>query len=431
VQSGADRILRFAESRLATLLVLFLIGVVLLVLVTWDWQQTTPVDRESGSTTIRNLGLVIGGVLAVFLAVWRSRVAEQSLLNERYQQGAEMLGSDVLAVRLGGIYTLERLAEEHPEQYHVQNMRLLCAFVRHPSGSQGEQGEQPTGETNLVDMDPERNPADLVREDVQAILRGIGDRDKSRRRLEKAAGFRLYLQNANLSGSYLDDANLRQAQLAGANLRRAVANNVNLFGANLFKADLSYAQLVRADLTSAAIANSKMIRTDLQEADLSSTNLFHADLTDADLRGSKLTSTLLIGTIFRGVQLQGTNLSGASLRGLEMSGSDLSKTSLIGTDFNSSNLSGSKLSGADLARAFLFGVDLTDAILEDANLSGTDFVKQRYGSPPLFESNRKPNLQLTQAQLDSARADPRDPPKLDGMVDANTGEPLVWRGRPL
>ena len=43
-----------------------------------------------------------------------------------------MLGNDVLSVRLGGIYALLRLAEDNPEQYHVQIMDLLCGSVRHP-----------------------------------------------------------------------------------------------------------------------------------------------------------------------------------------------------------------------------------------------------------------------------------------------------------
>ena len=106
----------------------------------WDWLRDGPDGMESGSTTIRNLGLVIGGVVAIVLAVWRSSIAkrqadtaEHGLLNERYQRGAEMLGSEVLAVRLGGIYALQRLAQEHPKQYHIQIMRLFCAFARNPT----------------------------------------------------------------------------------------------------------------------------------------------------------------------------------------------------------------------------------------------------------------------------------------------------------
>ena len=120
-------------------------------LLSWRFWDDLADDRESLSTTIRNLGLVIGGIIAMLLAVWRSRVAErqantaqQSMLNERYERGVEMLGSDVLSVRLGGIYALERLASEHPQQYHVQIMKLACAFVRHPT-KDANFPEQPEG----------------------------------------------------------------------------------------------------------------------------------------------------------------------------------------------------------------------------------------------------------------------------------------------
>ena len=88
----------------------------------WGWLS----DDESGGTTIRNVGLVIGGVIAILLAVWRGIVAEQSLLDARYQKSAETLGSDLLSVRLGGIYALQRLAEDHSEQYRIQFMGLFC-----------------------------------------------------------------------------------------------------------------------------------------------------------------------------------------------------------------------------------------------------------------------------------------------------------------
>ena len=116
---------------------------VILVVVLWDWLT----DNESGSATIRNIGLVIAGSVALPLAIWRALVADRqasaaqqqagsaqrSMLNERYQRGAEMLGSEVLSVRMGGIYTLQRLSEKYRNSYHVQVMRLFCAFVRNPT----------------------------------------------------------------------------------------------------------------------------------------------------------------------------------------------------------------------------------------------------------------------------------------------------------
>ena len=85
------------------------IVMVVLLIMFWEWLN----GGESASTTIRNIALVAAGLIALLLAIWRAVVAElqantaqQGLLNERYQKGAEMLGSDVLSVRLGGIYAL-------------------------------------------------------------------------------------------------------------------------------------------------------------------------------------------------------------------------------------------------------------------------------------------------------------------------------------
>ena len=91
------------------------------------WEEIND-GKDSLSAIIRDLAIVIGGTIAVLLAGWRIRISERQataaqdqfetaqkgLLNERYQRGAEMLGSKILSVRLGGIYALGRLAEEHP-----------------------------------------------------------------------------------------------------------------------------------------------------------------------------------------------------------------------------------------------------------------------------------------------------------------------------
>ena len=86
----------------------------------WCWLS----DGESGSTTVRNLGLMVAALIGLPIAIWRSLVAERQaetaqrrLLNERYQKSAEMLGSEVPSVRLGGIYDLTRLAREQPGDY--------------------------------------------------------------------------------------------------------------------------------------------------------------------------------------------------------------------------------------------------------------------------------------------------------------------------
>ena len=183
------------------------------VTLSWVHWEVLHSDQDSISTTVRNLGLVIGGVIAILLAVWRSIVAErqadtarEGLLNESYQKGAEMLGNEVLSVRLGGIYALERLAADYPGQYHVQIMKLLCAFARNPT----EDGDY---EKKLAERNADPHTRSSPREDVQATIDAIGSRDKTRVEIEESQGFELNLMGADLSLTRIGHANLSGAML--------------------------------------------------------------------------------------------------------------------------------------------------------------------------------------------------------------------------
>ena len=374
------------------------------VFLSWRFWDELRGDQESLSTTIRNLGLVIGGAIAVLLAVWRSRVAErqadtaqQSLLNERYERGAGMLGSDVLSVRLGGIYALERLAAEYPEQYHVQVLGLLCAFVRHPKEDEGYQRK-------LAEKNTDPKTFSFLREDVQAVMDWIGSRGEAQIAIEKDAKFELDLKgadlvhgqfiNANLSGAMLQGSNLSHANISATDLSGAYVNHAILKGATLTDVDLTGARVWRIDLSDSTMLEVTMPRAPLHYADLS------------------------------GATLQDVNLSGANFQHADLS------DSIIGADlsesfFLESKLSQARIRGSDMSGAHILRTDMSGAILRDTNLSGTYFYDPS-GGPAA-----RPVTGLTQAQLDAACADPGHPPKLDGVLDAETGKPLVWRGKPV
>ena len=300
----------------------------------WCWLS----NGESGSTTIRNLGLVIAAAIALPLAVWRSIVAEKqaktaqlSLLNERYQKGAEMLDSGELMGHLGGIYALAGLAREQPEDYHTKIMSLLCAFVRHPVGKSTEaalpKGLTPDAKyTSGFESDDEDDYDDSgqhqegvevrpqrVREDVQSAMMEVGKRSKDQIKAEDRKQYRLDLR----------DAKLRFVELVNADL-----NNVNLP---------------------------------------------HGDLTNAVLVGAKLKGASLEGADFENVNLVGANLKDVRLPDV--------------------NLEGAMLTSANLTRTFM------------AMCKG-----------------------LTQEQLDGAVAELGNPPELGNLVDAKTGNKLVWSG---
>ena len=219
--------------------------------IAWSWLRETPGGYESASTTIRNLGLFVAAPFVLWFAYWRAKVADRqsktaqrSLLNEQYQKGAEMLGSEVLSVRLGGIYTLARLACEHPEEYHVQIMRLFCAFVLNPTIEDGEDA----GSTNRhTHQGPEK-----LRPDIQEIMTAIGNRSDAQIEIESQEQpfiFCLDLRGAALIDVNLDGAKLTNTFLYDVNLTRAILIRANLTGANLDGAVLQDANLTGANLS--------------------------------------------------------------------------------------------------------------------------------------------------------------------------------------
>ena len=366
--------------------------------------------QDSLSTTIRNLGLVVGGIEAILLAAWRSIVAQrqaataqrqadtaqQGLLNERYQRGAEMLGSEVLSVRLGGIYALDRLAAAHPEQYHVQVMELFCAFARNPAG-RGEEGTV----TEAYAEDEQWPSEPIVREDVQAVLTAISYRSRARLQCEvETDNFRL-----DLRGAYLREADLHGANLSGAILSRADLTLAEMSGAmldssDLRRANLDSARLSQANLLSANMVNANLTGADLTRANLTKANLYRANVIEADL--SRAT-------------LHHANLTRATLTTV-----DFSRANLTEATFWRTNLRYADFSGADLARSSLQEADLSGATIERA--VNTDRTVPR--------TQQDGFVRLTQAQLDDAVADADEPPSIaSGNVDIETGKPLVWHGQ--
>ena len=213
------------------------------IFMSWTYWEYLHKSDDSVSTTVSNLGLVIGGVIAILFAIWRSvvserqtNIAQMGLLNERLQKGVEMLGSDVLSVRMGGIYALRNLAKEHSEIYYIDMMRLLCAFARNPAIGQLRESE-------LVTEEESSGKKFLrLREDVQAVMNVIRYRSDVDVELEESEGFRLQLERADLRGAVLSGANLRNAFLWGANLSGGLMSKTFLDSAVLTDANLSDAQ---------------------------------------------------------------------------------------------------------------------------------------------------------------------------------------------
>ncbi len=294
----------------------------------------------------------LGAALALYLlrsgARERREENRERLLIERFMRAVDQLGHPALDVRLGGIYSLERLARESPE-HHPPIMEILAAFVREhaPSstrtGGRAGNGARP-GAGAAGHADARLRPPT----DVQAALTVLG-----RRVTAQDIDAPIFLSHTGLAG----------ATLTGAHLERSLLSGANLEGADLFKAHLSAADLEGASLRGAG----------LLLADLNDTVLWGANVEGARLYGANLEGAALKGANMKHAGLTGANLKDAGLHGAVLTGADLTGANLEGAGLEGANLEGANLQGANLR-----GAVLLNALYDEATIwpSGFDVAAQ-------------------------------------------------------
>jgi hypothetical protein len=223
------------------------------------------------------------------------QLTRQGQASERFTRAIDQLSSRRVETRIGGIYGLDQIAEQSPENTGPVAEVLLAWLNGRPR--------------------PPTQPYAPLRErapDVQAALSVL-----TRQRYFSIVAFRLDLQGLDLKGADLPNANLFGALLRDADLTRS----------RLDGADLRDAHLSHADLDGASLRD-----VDLRGTKLHGAHLHHADLSGADLRDVDLDVTKIFGTSAdtSGPDLRGTILSGADLRGADLYGVDLSSAKLRG-----------------------------------------------------------------------------------------------------
>ncbi|MEO5377505.1 MAG: pentapeptide repeat-containing protein [Magnetococcus sp. DMHC-6] len=286
------------------------------------------------------------------------------LLNDRLAQAIALLGNDQQAVRLGGIYILERIAREEPQSYHWLVMDILCGFIRGYATWQPKRGieDDDEEEDDNFSTAPRRPPAD-----IQMALTVLMRRDRN---IKPREDLRLDLSRADLRGANLIGAHFENTRFEEAHLEGARMENAHFFQADFEGAYLDDADLEGADLRETTFKDAYLIGTLLKNA-----NLMEADLEDAHLEGANFTEANLRKTRFWGAHLKGADfmeadLQGASLLNADMEEANLWKANLEGADMRKANLRGARLWGAQLKSANLWTAHLEEAnLMEATNLT--------------------------------------------------------------
>jgi hypothetical protein len=214
----------------------------------------TPSELAKAINDIRTTLLQgIGGLvvlLGAYFAYRQLQVNREGQITERFTRAIDQLGHSELDVRLGGIYALERIANDSSHD-RATVAEVLAAFVR----SHAPWPPPPTTAGWLVTrfpslskllrtppMEPEwpiEVPNLQIRApDVQAAMTVLGRRRPPPGDIQHLNLERVDLRNARLRGAALRKAQMFGANLLGAELTGADLQDTDLRGVNLRSANL-------------------------------------------------------------------------------------------------------------------------------------------------------------------------------------------------
>ncbi|WP_433270659.1 pentapeptide repeat-containing protein [Actinosynnema sp. CS-041913] len=221
--------------------------------------------RTTALQAVAGTAVLVGAVLAFQQftedrqqATTSQELTRQGLASERFTRAIDQLGSDRLEVQIGGIYGLEQIAQQAPDN-RLTVTEVLVAYIQRRSQ---RSNEPTTGPPRALHA---RAP------EVHAALSVL------MRRNATVDDPELDLSGLDLSGAEVKDQS--QASSEGDRVYKA--------------ADLQRVNLRGADLRGASFFMALMSG---------------ADLRDTDLRGARLKEVHLVGVDFRGADLRGADL---------------------------------------------------------------------------------------------------------------------------
>jgi hypothetical protein len=309
-------------NRFCTAAVVVAVAIVLLLTLLWapEWMvnqyKGKPLTRIEYTNAVdeyrKTLAQILGGLalLVGLYFTWRTtKAAEDGRITDRFSKAVEQLGATnkdgdpQIEPRLGGIYSLERIARDSRRDARAI-IEILCAYVRENAPREYQQTDE---SGMLIGEEPERKK---IGTDIQAIL-NLLSRFRPQFRNDPSLVFDLNntkLSMADLSGCELDSADLRRTHLSRADL-----SNGRLESADLTHAILSRAKLIKANLSHSCLYRAKLMNADLYGANLLGANLSEANLTKANLKKAVMG---LIGN--ESTNLRDTNLKDANLIGVDL-----------------------------------------------------------------------------------------------------------------
>ena len=204
-----------------------------------DRARQLELENNVRGTLLGSLAGVLFLVTAFFtyrqvrVAQQRLDVERQGHVTERFTRAIEQLGHETVDVRLGGLFSLERLAVDEPRRYAANVYEILVAYLR--EHSRPEQYDISDNEKFSVENHDQAPPH--IGTDLETVLTVLGRQrrlfDKHVEHLPDGGGEGPHLVDVDLSGRWLRGASFDKATVTDCGFGGAILTDCRFGGATI------------------------------------------------------------------------------------------------------------------------------------------------------------------------------------------------------
>lgn len=265
-------------------------------------------------------GLLVFGTFAI--GFQQLKITRKTHITDRFTRAIALLsaidaaGNKQDEQRLGGIYALERIAKESPDDYWPI-MEILATYMRQNLTNYSRASS--AKDVSSVGELPERVPPSKEAQAIMTVLR---------RRKHSLDEGTFNLSDLNLGAVEAQELVLNHAKAVRSNLKGANLAKAALRGVRFETSDLSHANLMEANLEMAFLKDANLDRAFLAAANMLGVLAFDATLRGANLQLADLRAAKLDRAQLQEATLQWANLEAATLNGAQLAGADLSDTNV-------------------------------------------------------------------------------------------------------
>lgn len=362
-------------------IIIFLVILFILILENY---YIKPSSAEEKTNFLSMVGGLLGGgslLFGVYFAWKQLQVAFDGMITDRISQAVEHIGSEDLSVKLGGIYSLERIALDSDRDL-PKIIEILCAYIRVHSPSE------------VIDREWHvlANAKELTDDELSEII----DDKFNRPRLNEDIQVALQIV-ANLT--ILDKDPKKRSYFVSRNLF-----GINIKGTRFPKeADLSYFFIDNSQLDYIVVsAGSKLVNSRISNTDMRGATLEGVDLSHSELSGSAMELTRFRKATLTKARLLNSRLACANFIEASAEEANFNQAKLRRASFSKAILRKANFGFTDLREAILEEADLREVSFASANLSKAEFKDAKINGANLYKANLKDAQELTEEQLAKA-----------------------------